>query len=198
MYIQKSIEQYLRELAGRQPVPGGGSAIALSGALGIALLEMVCNFTIGNKEYNNFEKDIDSYLVSLKKLRQEFMQVIDEDAKVYSSIQSAFKTKDEKSIDSALKEGYAISLKICQLAKLGMDIALDLPEKGNSNLITDVGCGAELLKSSFNSGVFNARINLKGIKDNIFVEKECLALGVLEKEKEDLYKRTVVKVNKKL
>ena len=198
MYIDEPINKYVNDLAARQPTPGGGSAASLAGALGIALLEMACNFTAGNKKYKDVEDAINKHLTALGKTREEFMALVDEDVKAYSDICSAFKTKDEKIIDNSLKQGYYISLKMCALAGSGAAIASDLAEKSNVNLITDVGCGSELLKASFDSGVFNARINLKGIKDVSFVEKEKLVLAALKKEISDLHKKAISKVNERI
>jgi len=195
MYINEDIKKYVDDLAAREPTPGGGSAAGLAGALGAALLEMVCNFTIGNKKYKDIEEAVSSYLIVIKKIREEFLILVDEDTKVYSSICTAFKTKDEKIIDKALKDGYCISLKMCELARSGMKVSLGLAGKSNVNLITDVGCGSELLKAGFNSGVFNAEINLKGIKDTLFVEKERLVLSTLKKEMSGLYKKAISKIS---
>ena len=198
MYINESISKYINDLAARQPAPGGGSAASLTGALGIALLEMVCNFTIGNKKYKDVEETISIHMAALKKIREEFMELIDEDVKVYCRICSAFKTKDEKIIDKALKDGYHISLKMCKLSKSGIDVALDLASKSNINLITDVGCGAELLKAGFNSGVFNSEINLKGIKDISFAERERSVINNMKNDIDGLYKRVISKANKRM
>ncbi|MBU1913423.1 MAG: cyclodeaminase/cyclohydrolase family protein [Candidatus Omnitrophica bacterium] len=198
MYIDEPISKYLNDLAARQPTPGGGSVAGLTGALGIALLEMVCNFTIGNKKYKGIEVMAMAHLAALKKIREEFMSLVDEDVKTYETILSAFRAKDEKDIDKALKGGYYISLKMCRLSKSGIDIALDLAAGSNVNLITDVGCGAELLKASFNSGVFNSEINLKGIKDEPFVEKEKKVLMVIEKEITDSYNKAISRTKERM
>jgi formiminotetrahydrofolate cyclodeaminase len=198
MYINEPIKKYIEDLAARQPMPGGGSAASLAGALGAALLEMACNFTIGNKRYKDIEGLVIAHLSSLRKIRDGFMALIDEDVKVYGSICSAFKTKDEKIIDKALKDGYYISLKICELSKSGMDIALDLAAKSNINLITDVGCGAELLKACLNSGTFNSEINLKGIKDASFTEKEMSALHKMKNDAVALYEKAISKTNERM
>lgn len=198
MYLQKSIKEYLTDLAGRQPTPGGGSAASLTGALGIALLEMACNFTIGNKKYKDIEGSATAHLAELKKIRELFMALIDEDVVVYAAIDSAFKTKDEKIIDKALKDGYYISLKMCELSKSGIGVALDLAGKSNINLITDVGCGAELLKAGFNSGVFNAEINLKGVKDVSFAARERIMLDNMKRESDDLYRKVISKVKERM
>ena len=193
MYINEPLKKYIDELAAKQPTPGGGSAAALAGAMGSALLEMVCNFTIGNKKYKDIEDIAADCLISAKGIREKFLLLVDGDVKVYSSICAAFKSKNEKIIDNALKQGYHISLKMCGLAKAGMTIALNLAEKSNVNLITDVGCGAELLKAGFESGVFNSEINLKGIKDVSFAERGRLVLRGLKKDMSELHKKTISK-----
>jgi len=198
MYINESISKYIDDLAARQPTPGGGSAAALNAALGAALLEMVCNFTAGNKKYKDIEEIIGTHAAALTKIREDFTALIDEDVKIYGAICGAFKTKDEKIIDKALKDGYYISLKMCKLAKSGMEIAVDLADKSNVSLITDVGCGAELLRACFNSAVFNSRINLKGIKDTSFTERQMLALNSLKNDMEDFYKKAVSKTNERM
>ncbi len=198
MHINEPLKKYIDDLAAKQPTPGGGSAAALAGAMGSALLEMVCNFTIGNKKYKDIEDIAADCLISVRGIREKFLLLVVEDTKIYSSICAAFKTKDEKIIDNALKQGYHISLKMCELAKAGMTIALNLTEKSNVNLITDVGCGAELLKAGFESGVFNAEINLKGIKDASFVEKERVSLGGLKKDMHELHKKTISKTSERM
>ncbi|MEE8317549.1 MAG: cyclodeaminase/cyclohydrolase family protein [Candidatus Omnitrophota bacterium] len=197
-YLSGGIKKYIEDVSARIPAPGGGSTAGLCGALGTALLEMVCNFTAGKEKYKQFEQDIQRHLGSLKKMREEFSSFIDEDVKAYSAIGSAFKTKDKKVIDKALKDGYCISLKICELSKDTLEIALDLPRKGNVNLITDVGCGAELLQAAFNSSVFNAEINLKGIEDKDFVSKQIALLEGLKKETKRLYESTITESKKRM
>lgn len=198
MYINDSMKKYIDDLASRQPAPGGGSAAALCGAVGTALLEMMCNFTVGNKKYADAEQNIKGYLSSLAYIQQGFESLIDEDVKTYSAIRDAFKSKEKIIIDNALKQGYNICLKICVLSKDGLNIASELPEKGNVNLITDVGCGAELLNASFNSGVFNCDINLKGIEDIDFTEKQRPVLDALKREAEGLYKVVIAKTKERM
>jgi formiminotetrahydrofolate cyclodeaminase len=197
-YLSGGIKKYIEDIAARIPAPGGGSAAGFCGALGIALLEMVCNFTLGNDRYKDVETRIQTHLGSLKKIREEFCALIDEDVEVYSEIRSAFKSKDKKIIDKALKRGYHISLKTCRLSKDALEIALGLSADGNSNLITDVGCSAELLNAAFNSGIFNSRINLKGMEEASFREKEDMRLYSLEKDIGILYKDTISKTKERM
>ena len=60
--IDKPVSQFLTELASSAPAPGGGSVAALSGALGAALVSMVCNLTVGKKKYADVQEEIKAIL----------------------------------------------------------------------------------------------------------------------------------------
>ena len=179
-------------------MPGGGSAAALCGALGTALLEMVCNFTVGKIAYKAVEGDVMETLSLLKRLREKFIVLVDEDARAYLRISRAFKSWDKKNIDKSLRDGYYVSEKMSQMCVSAMRIAFELSQKGNVNLITDVGCGAELLRASFNSAMFNSWINLKGLKDNFFVKSKKSYMAQLKKKIGILYKNAIVKTEERL
>ena len=49
-FANQSCQEFTEVLASRAPVPGGGGASALVGALGVALGEMVGNLTVGKKK----------------------------------------------------------------------------------------------------------------------------------------------------
>ena len=53
-----SCEDFVEILAGNNPVPGGGGASALAGAIGTALGNMVGSLTVGKKKYADVEDDI--------------------------------------------------------------------------------------------------------------------------------------------
>ncbi len=171
MYLQKTIKEYLSELSARQPTPGGGSAAALCGAMGVALLEMVLNFTIGKERFKDFEDEAREILTNLEKARLELEGLIDEDVSAYKEIVSAYKSKDKNLIDKALKNGYDISFRICNATLNAAGFILRIKENANLNLITDVGAGAEFLNAAFRSAILNIEINLKDIEDRDFVEQ---------------------------
>ena len=56
--LHLTCEEFLTQLSTKQPVPGGGGASALCGALGVALGSMVCNLTRCKKKYAAVEEDI--------------------------------------------------------------------------------------------------------------------------------------------
>ena len=68
MLEQSTINTFLKALSSREPVPGGGGASALAGALGNALGQMVANLTIGKKKYAQVEGQVQELLVQMEGL----------------------------------------------------------------------------------------------------------------------------------
>ncbi len=109
MLIDKTVSQFLDELASRSPAPGGGSVAALAGATGAALTSMVCNLTIGKKKYADVQDDMNAVLEQTELLRAELMQLIDKDTEAFNAVMSAFAlpkgTEREQAVRSAADPG---------------------------------------------------------------------------------------------
>ena len=149
MYRDESLKKYLDDLAAKLPAPGGGSAAAMNAALGVALISMVVNFTLGKPKYVQYESDLKAILDKSEKLREEFLNLVDLDVKAYQS--------------KNLRDALDIPLKVCRLCSEGILLCLPLVDKGNVNLISDVGVAVVFLESAFASARFNVEINLKSL-----------------------------------
>jgi len=152
MYKSKSIAKYLDDLAARRPAPGGGSAAALSGAIGCALLSMAANFTLGKEKYKKQEKEIKRILAQSERARRRFLELMDLDIVAYSAFSRA---GDKKEKQKAKRQSQRVVREIARLAYKAIDLSLPLAERGNVYLIGDVLAGAELLGAAFNSAVIN-------------------------------------------
>jgi formiminotetrahydrofolate cyclodeaminase len=151
MYASESIQKYLDDLAAKLPAPGGGSAAALTGALGAALISMVINFTIGKPKYAQYEEELKLALEKSEAARKEFLKLVDEDV-------TAYKSKD-------MKASLEVPLRVCRLSFETAALCPPLIKKGNTNLISDVSVAAILLESAFFSALCNVDINLKYMGD---------------------------------
>ncbi|MCX5714845.1 MAG: cyclodeaminase/cyclohydrolase family protein [Candidatus Omnitrophica bacterium] len=151
MYCDKSLKVYLDDLAARLAAPGGGSAAALNAALGVSLISMVINFTIGKPKYAANEEELKNILEKSEKLRQEFLNLVDLDV-------TAYQGRDAR---NALN----VPLMVARLCFEGIKLCPTLIKKGNVNLISDVACAAVFLESAFTSAFFNVEINLKLLQD---------------------------------
>ena len=68
MLKSQSMENFLEGLAAKTSTPGGGSAAAVMGAMGAALVSMVANFTIGRKNYEDVDADMRSLVARSESL----------------------------------------------------------------------------------------------------------------------------------
>ncbi len=181
MYFEGQFKQYMDDLAGKKPAPGGGSAAAAAGALGVSLLSMVANFTVRpsspqavRRSSPQVEAEVQEVLSSAEKLRSELQKLIDEDIVAYRRVSAAYKmpkdsekekTARSKAIQAALKEAMSVPLAICRNLYEAIGLCEPLLKKGNVNLVSDVGVAAELIAAAFVSAVLNVEINLAGIED---------------------------------
>jgi len=189
MLVNKDIVDFVATTASNEPVPGGGSIAALSGALAAALAEMVANLTIGKKKYVEVESEMKGIVEALEVKRQELIELIDKDASSFDDVMKAFKlpkeTDEEKAARSnAIQEGtkYAASVPL-QTAKIAysiMEYSKIVVEKGNTNAVTDGAVSAMMARTAVLSALMNVKINLGSIKDEKFVEDMTVEVNELE------------------
>ena len=146
-----TLQQYLISLSKKEPTPGGGSAAALSGALGVSLLLMVAEYSVGRKTSR-----VDARLKTLIKrgseVRDKLLEIVDRDAEAYLKVvQSRNKSLREKK--TALNRASRIHRDVCRLCYKAIDYAPYLVENGNQNLIADVQIGVELLYGAYQSAL---------------------------------------------
>ena len=77
---------FLDALASKAPVPGGGGASALAGALGAALCTMVGNFTVGKKKYAAVEEDVKALMARAEDIRARLLAQVDADAAAFEAL----------------------------------------------------------------------------------------------------------------
>ena len=152
MYKDKTLSQYLDDLAAKLPAPGGGSGAAMVAALGAALLSMVINFTLGKPKYAAYEKELAGALQDSERLRAAFLRLVDEDVAAYSS----------KDMERSLE----VPLEICRLCYEAAALCPVVCQKGNVNLASDVAVGIELIEAAFSAAYWNVDINLKSLNDD--------------------------------
>jgi glutamate formiminotransferase/formiminotetrahydrofolate cyclodeaminase len=189
----KGMPDFLNDLASSAPTPGGGSAAALNGALGTALLTMVCNLTVGKKGYEEFDAELGQAKDRLLILRERFMALVDEDAESFRKVMAAYKLpkmteadKQERNraISEALKVAAAVPLSTMTLALEVLQLAKPIVEYGNKNSISDAGVGTMNLDACFRGARLNVLINLGGIEDEKWVAEKRETLDELAAEEE--------------
>lgn len=175
-----NIEEYIKELASKTPVPGGGGASAVAGALSAALSSMVCNLTIGKKSFAAVEEDIKNILSDMNKHMESFIKLSDKDAQVFYPLSQAYGFKPQNEEEKALHEANMEKL-LFDAAIVPLDIMKEansmlnsidfLAKKGSKLAISDAGVAVGLLRSAVCGAMMNVVINVKYIKDRDIAQR---------------------------
>jgi len=182
MYINKSLREYLDDLASKKAAPGGGSAAALSAAIGAGLMSMVANYTTGNPKYKSVDAVMADILVRVTQARQDLESLIDADVNAYEKLSKAVHSapKGSTELEKLYKEAARVPLDTCKICADCLKLCKELALKGNKNLVTDTAIAAILLEGAFFSAKYNVYINLKYIKDMEFIGSAHAILSPLE------------------
>lgn len=205
--VDKPVTNFLDELASNAPAPGGGSVAALSGALGAALVSMVCNLTLGKKAYADVQDDIEALLEQSETLRAELTGLLEEDVKAYTGYSVAAKmprgTDEEKAeraktMQAALKVATDVPLRIAEMAVKVMDLCMPAAKKGNKWAVSDAGVAVLMAEAALRSAALNVLINLGSLKDQEFVADRRAKLESLLEDKgimrDEIYDHVVSKL----
>ncbi|WP_297116137.1 cyclodeaminase/cyclohydrolase family protein [uncultured Porphyromonas sp.] len=186
-----TVKGLLDVTAGKDPVPGGGSISALSGAISAALTEMVAGLTIGKKKYAEVEEQMKQLVERVQKIRQQLVLDVDRDSEAYNVVFAAFQmpkeTDEEKAARSAqIQEATKIAANVpMEVARRVYSLLSDIEEvvaNGNQNAVTD-GCVAMMsARNAIIGALFNVRINLTSIKDEQYVADMTAEADRLERE----------------
>ena len=162
-----SIQTFLDCLAAKTSTPGGGTAAAITGAQGSALISMVCQFSTNFEGATRMDH-------RAQQARASFLDLAQSDIEAFDTVMAAYrlpknKPEREQNIQSSLLQAAEAPRATMALANSLIDDVLTLSQRGNKNLVTDTGMAAILIEATIRSAEFNILINLKGISDESYV-----------------------------
>ncbi len=153
-----TLSEYLDRLSAREPVPGGGSAAALSSALGAGLITMVTQYSLGKGKSATVEGKLKKILVKAVDIRSRLLSLVDDDAQAYLDVVAARKM-DKKAQKKAAQKALAIPRLIGRLSYQAVELTPYLVENGNSYLMSDVEVALELLLAGYHSALVMVKAN---------------------------------------
>ena len=89
-FTDYSCKDFITVLSGKSPVPGGGGAAALAGAIGIALGNMVGSLTVGKKTYAAVEEDIIQCKKKADEITARLLDLMEKDAEAFEPLSAAY------------------------------------------------------------------------------------------------------------
>jgi methenyltetrahydrofolate cyclohydrolase len=188
----QSIQTFLDNLASKSATPGGGSAAALIGAQGAALVSMVCNLTIGKPKFVEVEVEMQDVLGKAEALRRKLTGLIQSDIDVFNQLMSKYalpkEAEEEKAIRSAaiqevLKDATDVPLQCVYACVEVIHLSKIAAEKGNPSAVSDAGAAVMAAYGALKSSALNVYINAGSLKDKAYVEAK---LSELERSTKDI------------
>lgn len=191
IYASEALPVYFEDAASGKPAPGGGSVSACVGALGAALVSMVCNLTRGREQFAAVEDEILRIVEASEAARARLQQLLQDDTTAYSGVLVAYRlpkeTPEEQAARSAaIQAGLIVAadvpLEICRVALEVCRLAKPAAELGNANAVTDAGIGAILGEAAVVGAALNVKINLGSIEDEAYVARAAAEIDAIQKE----------------
>ena len=179
-FTENSCKDFIDVLASSAPIPGGGGASALVGAIGVALGNMVGSLTVGKKRYVDVEEDIIRCKKEADEITKRLLELVAKDAEVFEPLSKAYSlpkstpeelAKKEEVMAVVLKDACEVPLEIMKTCARGLDLMEEFAEKGSRIALSDAGVGATLLKSALQGASLNIYINTKSMKDRVLAQQ---------------------------
>ena len=136
----QTCEDFIEVLASKAAVPGGGGAAALTGAIGIALGNMVGSLTVGKKTYADVEGEIIECKKEADEIAKEFLELMDKDAEAFEPLSRAYGlpkstpeeiAEKEEIMENALNVACGVPIEIMKTCARGIDLVEVFAAKGS-------------------------------------------------------------------
>lgn len=171
---ENSCSAFVAALASKTPVPGGGGASALCGAIGTALGSMVGSLTVGKKKYAAVEDEIKDMLTQCDGIQAELLGLVERDAEAFAPLAAAYglpkdtpeqRAEKDRVMETALDAACAVPLKIMEQCARAVELMERFAVKGSKIAVSDAGVGAALCRAALEGASLNVFINTKAMKD---------------------------------
>jgi formiminotetrahydrofolate cyclodeaminase len=187
-----SLRELLDRLSSSDPVPGGGSAAALAGAMGASLVSMVAALTAGRAEHADADTAVREIGEAASSVRDELIELAQRDSDAYQAVVTARRLPREtdeqraaraRAMSSAIVQAAEVPFHTARVARQTLELAGRIAPIGNRNAVSDAGVAALLSAAAIRGAILNVRINLPYLPEDAPIRAEAGAeLGRLEQD----------------
>jgi methenyltetrahydrofolate cyclohydrolase len=176
----ETLDVYLARLASTDAVPGGGSAAALTAAIGAALVAMVGRIRA---------TPIEDLVPSADRLRTKLHEARLRDEEAYAAVVAAQALpKGDEAEKSARRDALGAALYNAaqaplHTASLALDVLMlvdQLLDVSLGALVSDVACAAEFAFAALTACGYNVRINHRYMRNDAAIREQAAKLVLYE------------------
>jgi formiminotetrahydrofolate cyclodeaminase len=195
-FLDQPLSGFLDALASPEPTPGGGTAAAIAGAMGVSLLMMVGGLSKSREGAEADRVALAEARAALASLRDRLAGLGDTDADAFDQVMAAYRlpkaTDQEKSartdaVQQALKAATIAPLDTLRAASEALRLGRVVAQHGNRSATSDVGVGIGLLEAAAKGAAANVRTNLDSLRDEVFKASAATDVDAIDKQiREDI------------
>lgn len=175
----RTVTELLAAFRSSEPTPGGGSASALSGAVGASLLAMVASLP---RPRGSTAEDIERLVTAGSRcaaLSEQLATLVDRDSDAYDLVVTAYRlprqTEQEKrtrlgAIQTAMRAATDAPLDVMRACGAAIELGAVVAAFGNRSASSDLLVGLELLGAGLRGARLNVEINLGTLQDAAYTE----------------------------
>jgi formiminotetrahydrofolate cyclodeaminase len=169
-----TVQAFVDRLASGEPVPGGGSAAAIAGSLGAALVSMVAALSEGRQRYEEHAALHAEVGLAARALADRFLLLADEDAVAYAGFGSATRLPKETAserearaaaIRQAARAASQVPFRTVEACLETVGLAEALAGRSNRNASSDLEVASLLAVAASHAAAANVYVNLPAIED---------------------------------
>lgn len=163
-----TINQFFEKMA-KEPPPGGGSAAAVSGLMGVSLLEMAAEISLKHANLCTPAEPLIAARSTLQRLHRELLELIDNDARVLAEVLPILSQPcaDENSshMNEAVRQAIEVPLAIASGALSAMEMSKILLDGAAEHVIGDLMLGALSCHNALTGALLMTALNLPLLRD---------------------------------
>ena len=173
--LNMRIWEFSERLASAAPVPGGGGASALAGAVGTALAQMVGELTVGKGSFAHVKDELCDRMAQAQDLRVRLLRCVERDAAAFEPLSRAYgipkdDPRRDEVMERCLKDAAAVPLEIFDLCCEAIELQKVFAEKGSPLVASDAATGAALCAGALYGAAVNVKVNTKLMQDRPYAE----------------------------
>jgi formiminotetrahydrofolate cyclodeaminase len=179
-FADMTVAQLLSALASPEPTPGGGTAAAIAGAMGTSLLVMVSSLAKSRNNLDDEKAALAKARTALEPIAIRLTELADADTAAFNEVMAAYrlpkasdadKAARTRAIQTALRGATEIPLLTLRACTDALAHGQVVAEHGNPSAASDAGVALGLLRAAADGAAANVRVNLGGLKDQVFVRE---------------------------